>query len=184
MRGGGSAAPRSAIRGLLALGPHTLQPRELQRQLEREQVLVRKIQIRDALDALEPLADGVRVHVERPGAGRHAVAVGEEPLERLDEPGAASAVVLDQLRHRLAVAVVRRLIGLEVDEVTVGAELLLGHRTAPGLEASIPTEMTAMKSGGMPPFSDAGMQYDEKMGGLSVKMDESLGKVPGGTASI
>jgi hypothetical protein len=54
----------------------------------------------------------------------------------------------------------------------------------PGLEAAIPTEMSAMKSGGMPPFSDAGMQYDEKMGGLSVKMDESLGKVPGGTASV
>ena len=53
----------------------------------------------------------------------------------------------------------------------------------PGLEAAIPTEMTAMKSGGMPPFSDAGMKYDEKMGGLTVKMDESLGKMPG-TASV
>ncbi|MCA2224275.1 WXG100 family type VII secretion target [Nonomuraea aurantiaca] len=51
----------------------------------------------------------------------------------------------------------------------------------PMLEASIPTEMTAMKSGGMPPFSDAGMAYDEKMGGLTVKMDDSLtGKLPGG----
>ncbi|WP_433512526.1 WXG100 family type VII secretion target [Nonomuraea sp. CA-143628] len=54
----------------------------------------------------------------------------------------------------------------------------------PGLEASIPTEMTAMKSGGMPPFSDAGMTYDEKMGGLSVKMDDSLaGKLPGGSTT-
>ncbi|MEV6151122.1 WXG100 family type VII secretion target [Nonomuraea sp. NPDC052129] len=54
----------------------------------------------------------------------------------------------------------------------------------PMLEASIPTEMTAMKSGGMPPFSDAGMTYDEKMGGLSVKMDDSLaGKLPGGSTT-
>jgi hypothetical protein len=51
----------------------------------------------------------------------------------------------------------------------------------PGLEASIPTEMSDLQSGGMPPFSDAGMTYDEKMGGLTVKMDDSLtsGKVPG-----
>ncbi|MFG1963886.1 WXG100 family type VII secretion target [Nonomuraea sp. NPDC049028] len=54
----------------------------------------------------------------------------------------------------------------------------------PMLEASIPTEMSAMKSGGMPPFSDAGMAYDEKMGGLTVKMDDSLtGKLPGGSGS-
>ncbi|MEU7741664.1 WXG100 family type VII secretion target [Nonomuraea sp. NPDC049158] len=54
----------------------------------------------------------------------------------------------------------------------------------PMLEASIPTEMSAMKSGGMPPFSDAGMTYDEKMGGLSVKMDDSLtGKLPGGSGT-
>ncbi|MEU4228834.1 WXG100 family type VII secretion target [Nonomuraea sp. NPDC026600] len=81
-------------------------------------------------------------------------------------------------KHALAVAVVTGVLYMAIKQTEMTGKLF------PGLEASIPTEMTAMKSGGMPPFSDAGMQYDEKMGGLSVKMDESLGKVPGGTASV
>ena len=125
-RAAAATAPRSAIRRPLPLGPHAVQARELQRQLQRQQVLATQVEARDALDALQPLPHGVGVHVERPSARRHAAAVGEEPLQRLDEPGAAPAVVLDQLLHRLAVAVVRRLVELQVHEVAVGAELLVG----------------------------------------------------------
>ena len=84
----------------------------------------------DALDPVEPLADGVRVHVERPGGGGDAAAVGEVLLEGLDEAGAAAAVVLGQRLDRLAIAVARRLITLEVDQVAVGAELLVADRAA------------------------------------------------------
>jgi hypothetical protein len=63
--------------------------------------------------------------VERPRAGRHAAPIREEPLERLDERGAAPAVVLDQLLDRLPVAVVRRVVELEMHQVLVRAEPLV-----------------------------------------------------------
>ena len=68
----------------------------------------------------------------RSGRGGDSAAVGEEPLERVDETGVAAAVVLDQLLHRLAIAVARRLVELQVDEVAVGTELLVRDRASLG----------------------------------------------------
>ena len=62
---------------------------ELERQLEREQVLLAEVEPGDALDPLEPLTHGVRVDVERPGARRHAAAIRQEALQRLDQRRAA-----------------------------------------------------------------------------------------------
>ncbi|MFD1542261.1 WXG100 family type VII secretion target [Nonomuraea guangzhouensis] len=82
------------------------------------------------------------------------------------------------VRHGMIIGGLSTVLYMAVQQTEMTGKLF------PGLEAAIPTEMTAMKSGGMPPFSDAGMQYDEKMGGLSVKMDDSLGKLPGDIASV
>ncbi|MEV0350463.1 WXG100 family type VII secretion target [Nonomuraea sp. NPDC050680] len=105
----------------------------------------------------------------------------------------AMAEVLVAVRGSLTLQTIKKLIvkqGLIVAALG-GALYMSAQQTEmtgklfPMLEASIPTEMSAMKSGGMPPFSDAGMTYDEKMGGLTVKMDDSLtGKLPGGTAQV
>ena len=73
---------------------------QLERQLEREQVLLAQVQSGHALDPLEPLTHRVRVDVERPRARGHAAAIGEEALERLDQARAAAAVVLEQLLDR------------------------------------------------------------------------------------
>ena len=74
------------------------------------------------------------MHVQGPGARRHAAAVGEELLQRLDELRAAAAVVLVELLDREPVAVAGRLVELEVDQVAVGAELLVGDHAAVGDE--------------------------------------------------
>ena len=103
---------------------------ELERQLEREQILLAEIQVRYPLDPLEPLTHGVGVDVERPRARGHAAAIGEEALERLDEARTPPAVVLEQLLDGDPVAVVWGVIHLEVHEVLVGTEPLVGDRTA------------------------------------------------------
>ena len=74
------------------------------------------------------------MHEEGPGSGGDPAAVGEEPLERVDQAGVAPSVVLDQLLHRLPVAVARRLVELEVHQVAVGTELLVGDSAALGHE--------------------------------------------------
>jgi hypothetical protein len=70
---------------------------QLERQLEREQIFLAEVQSGDAFDPLKPLTHRVRVDVERPRARRHAAAIRQEALERLDQPRAAPAVVLEQL---------------------------------------------------------------------------------------
>ena len=74
------------------------------------------------------------VDVEGAGARRDAAARGEIALERVDEVRVAFAVVVDQRAHGLAVAVARRLVELEVDEVAIGAEALVGDRATGGGE--------------------------------------------------
>src|SRR5512132_4717437 len=76
------------------------------------------------------------MHEQGSGCGGDSAAVGEEPLERVDETGVAPAVVLEQLLHRLAVAVPRRLVELQVHQVAVGAKLLIGDGASLGYERS------------------------------------------------
>ena len=102
-----------------------MEPDELQRQLQGEEVLAAEIEVGDALYPLEPLAHRVGVHIEGAGAGGDAAPVGEVLLQGLDQPGAAALVVGDQLLDRLVVAVARRVLELKVDEVAIGAELLV-----------------------------------------------------------
>ena len=102
-----------------------MEPDELQRQLQGEEILAAEIEIGDTLDPLEPLADRVGVHVEGAGAGGDAAPVGEELLQGLYQPGAAALVVGDQRLDRLVVAVTRGVLELEVNEVAIGAELLV-----------------------------------------------------------
>ena len=117
-----------------ALAAGSVQTRHLERELEREQVLLAQVQSRDALDPVEALAHRIRVDVEVAGAGRNAAARSQEALERLDQLRVAAAVVLDQRVHRLPVAVVGRLVELQVHQVAVGAELLVRDGAAVGRE--------------------------------------------------
>ncbi len=75
---------------------------QLERQLEREQIFLAEFQSSDALDPLEPLTHRVGVDIERPRARRHAAAISQEALERLDEPGAAAVERLRQACEELA----------------------------------------------------------------------------------
>ncbi len=66
---------------------------QLERQLEREQILRSQVQVSDPLDPLEPLTHRVGVDVERPRARGHAAAIGQKALERLDQARPAPSVV-------------------------------------------------------------------------------------------
>ena len=66
---------------------------DLERQLERKQVLAAQVEPGDPLDALEPLAHGVGVDVEGARALGDAAARAQEALERLDQLRVAAPVV-------------------------------------------------------------------------------------------
>jgi hypothetical protein len=117
--------------------------------------------------------------------GMCKLAMGATPWTKIMAEG------MSAVRGSMTLQAVRKLVFKQgLIAATLGGVLYMSAQQTemtgklfPMLEASIPTEMSAMKSGGMPPFSDAGMAYDEKMGGLTVKMDDSLtGKLPGSTA--
>jgi hypothetical protein len=57
-----------------------VQTGQLERELEREQVLLAEVEPGHALDPLEPLTHRVGVDVERASARGHAAAIGEEAL--------------------------------------------------------------------------------------------------------
>src|ERR671914_326559 len=62
---------------LLSPRAQAVEARELQRELERKQVLLRQVESGDALDPVEPLPDGVRMDVEGARARRAAIDVAE-----------------------------------------------------------------------------------------------------------
>ena len=85
------------------------------------------------LDPREPLAQRVRVDVERRAVGDRA-APGEVLLQRVEQRGAALAVVREQRLDRGPVTVAGRVVEPQVDEVLVRAELLVAERAAGGAQ--------------------------------------------------
>ena len=68
-----------------------VQPRELDGELERQEVLLVEVQTGEGLDAVEALAERVGVDVERAGGRGERAAVAEVALERPQQLGAAAA---------------------------------------------------------------------------------------------
>src|SRR5215217_3218689 len=87
-----------------------------------------------ALDPRQPLAQRVGVDVERARRVGDRAAPREVLLERVEQRGAALAVVLQQRLDRGPVAVAGRLLQPQVDEVLVRAELLVAERAAGRLQ--------------------------------------------------
>ena len=80
---GPSASPTQAV-----------QARELQRELERQEVLLAQVEPRDPLDPLEPLAHGVGMDEQARALAATLQRGSEVALERLDELSVAAPVVL------------------------------------------------------------------------------------------
>ena len=85
-------APRRRVR---AAGP-PVQPRQLDRQLERQQVVLVEVEPGQLLDPAQPLAQRVRVDEQLARALDHAPALGQVPLERVEQRRAPPGVVVDQ----------------------------------------------------------------------------------------
>ena len=107
-----------------------VQPRELDRQLEREQVVLVEVEPGQLLDPAQPLAQRVGVDEQRAGALDHAAALGQIALERVEQRRAPPAVVVDQQVDGGPHPVARRVVGADLDQVAVGAELRVGDRAA------------------------------------------------------
>ncbi len=101
----------------------TVEPRELDRELQREQVLLREVESGQRLDPVQPLAQGVDVHGQLACRRGQAAAVLEVALERQQQLGAALGVVDGEPVDRLAQRVPRAAVAQRPDEVAVRAHL-------------------------------------------------------------
>ena len=103
---------------------------QLDRQLQRQQIVRVELEPGQLLDPGEPLAQRVRVDVQRPRALDHRSAFCQVALERVEQRGSALGVVGDQQVDGAPHPVVGRVLRGDVDEVAVGAELGVRDRAA------------------------------------------------------
>ena len=107
-----------------------MKPRQLDRELERKQVIAIELQPRQLLDPSEPLTQGVGMDEQRPRRLDHAPALGQVALERVEHRRPAPLVVVDQDFDGGAHPVARCVLRGDVHEVAVGTELRVADRAA------------------------------------------------------
>ena len=109
-----------AARGALELD-------ELDGDLDHQPVVLAQVDARQLHDAPQPLAQRVRVDVQRLGRRGDVAAAAQELLERGQERGRAQAIVLGEPRDRVAVGVADVGVERHPQQVLVRAELVVGH---------------------------------------------------------